>query len=191
MRRFLILPLITVCLIAVIKIGEMATTAEASPEAVAEISTEVSTEPMQVIEIHIETTEASETSIEETTEETTEETQEATYSDADYQILLQVLTGECQNCSYEHQIAVGSVFLNRVASPYYPDTFYDVAHQKGQYACFKDGNAYREPTELSKEVARYLMINGSQLPENCVYQAQFKQGSGVYAKYGNEYICYR
>ena len=187
MKRFLILPLITVCLIAVIKIGEMATPVAASPEAAAEISTEVSTEPMQVIEIHTETTEPSEPY----TEETIEEVQEATYSNADYQILLQVLTGECQNCSYEHQTAVGSVFLNRVKSPYYPDTFYDVAHQKGQYACFKDGNAYREPTELSKEVAKYLMLNGSQLPASCVYQAQFKQGSGVYAKYGNEYICYR
>ncbi len=187
MKRFLFFPLITICLIAVIKIGEMA---EASPEAVSASSIALeedaeSTEPAQQSEICIKIT--SETY----TEPTTEAMQEATYSDADYQILLQVLTGECQNCSYEHQIAVGSVFLNRVASAYYPDTFYDVAHQKGQYACFWDGNAYRTPTETSKEVAEYLMLNGSQLPENCVYQAQFRQGSGVYAKYGNTYICYR
>lgn len=141
------------------------------------VEVETETQPMIVITDEVVATE-SDAAVEE-------------YSEEDYEVLLQILTGECQSYSWEHQIAVGSVFLNRVASSYYPNTFYEVAHQKGQYACFKDGNAYRTPTQTSIEVADYLMRNGSQLPSNCVYQAQFKQGKGVYAKYGNTYICYR
>ncbi|MEI3182582.1 MAG: cell wall hydrolase [Lachnospiraceae bacterium] len=29
----------------------------------------------------------------------------------------------------------------------FPDTIEDVVYQKGQYACVKDGNYFREPTE--------------------------------------------
>lgn len=119
-----------------------------------------------------------------------EETEVIPYSQEDYEVMVQLLTGECQNQGWECQVAVGSVALNRVAHKWYPDTLYEVAHQKGQYACFKDGNAYREPTELTLEVADYLLRNGSQLPSNVIYQAQFKQGSGVYAKIGTETFCY-
>lgn len=112
------------------------------------------------------------------------------YSQEDYEVMVQLLTGECQNQGRECQVAVGSVALNRVAHEWYPDTLYEVAHQKGQYACFKDGNAYRTPTELTMQVADYLLRNGSQLPSNVIYQAQFRQGSGVYQKIGSEIFCY-
>lgn len=112
------------------------------------------------------------------------------YSMEDYEVMVQLLTGECQNQTWDCQVAVGSVALNRVAHEKYPDTLYEVLHQKGQYACIKDRNAYREPTELTLEVADYLLRNGSQLPSNVIYQAQFKQGSGVYAKIGNQIFCY-
>lgn len=112
------------------------------------------------------------------------------YSQDDYEVMVQILTGECQNQGWDCQVAVGSVALNRVAHEWYPDTLYAVAHQKGQYACFKDKNAYREPTELTLEVADYLLRNGSQLPSNVIYQAQFKQGSGVYKQIGNQIFCY-
>lgn len=112
------------------------------------------------------------------------------YSMEDYEVMVQLLTGECQNQGWDCQVAVGSVALNRVAHEKYPDTLYEVLHQRGQYACIKDGNAYREPTELTLEVADYLLRNGSQLPSNVIYQAQFKQGSGVYKKIGNQIFCY-
>lgn len=115
---------------------------------------------------------------------------ETAYSQEDYDLMVMLLTGECQNQGWDCQIAVGSVALNRVAHDSYPDTLEEVLYQKSQYACFRDGNAYREPTELSKEVADYLLTNGSQLPSNVIYQAQFKQGSGVYAKIGTEIFCY-
>jgi hypothetical protein len=112
------------------------------------------------------------------------------YSQEDFEIMVQILTGEAQSLGWDCQVAVGSVALNRVAHEKYPDSLYEVLHQKGQYACIKDGNAYREPTELTLEVADYLLRNGSQLPSNVIYQAQFKQGSGVYVQIGNQIFCY-
>jgi len=114
-----------------------------------------------------------------------------TYTEEDLEILTRVLTGECQTGTWELQIAVGSVVLNRVAHEAYPDTIKGVVFQRGQYACTWDGNYYRTPTERNREAARWLLTYGSQIPANVVYQAQFRQGRGVWKKIGNEIFCYR
>lgn len=106
-------------------------------------------------------------------------------------LLAHLLCGEVQTGSWETQIAVGSVVLNRVEDPSYPDTLKGVIYQRGQYACTWDGNFDRTPTERNWAVARYLLENGSQIPTNVVYQAQFKQGHGVYGKFGREILCYK
>ena len=106
-------------------------------------------------------------------------------------LLAHLLCGEVQTGSWETQIAVGSVALNRVADWSYPDTLRGVIYQRGQYACTWDGNFDRIPTDRNWAVARYLLENGSQIPANVVYQAQFKQGHGVYGKFGREILCYK
>lgn len=84
---------------------------------------------------------------------------------------------------------VGTVILNRIASPNYPDTMYGVIHQSGQYAV---AGYYMnvEPTERCYRIAYDLLSNGSSWPKNIVYQAQFTQGSGVYYSSNGEYFCY-
>lgn len=107
----------------------------------------------------------------------------------DLYILAHVICGEAQGCSRELQEAVGSVVLNRVGHPSYPNSIEGVVFQRGQYACTWDGNYYRTPTQTNWEVAEYLLREGSQLPDNVIFQAQHKQGSYVYKKIGNEYFC--
>lgn len=114
-----------------------------------------------------------------------------TWTPEEHEILTRVLTGECQTGSWELQVAVGSVVLNRVAHSAYPDTIEGVVFQKGQYACTWDGNYYRNPTARNWEVAEFLLRNGSQIPANVVYQAQFRQGRGVWKKISSEIFCYR
>lgn len=122
----------------------------------------------------------------------TEETEAArSYTDEDLEVLTRVLTGECQTGSWELQVAVGSVVLNRVQAAEYPDSIKGVVFQRGQYACVRDGNYYRVPTERNRQAAQYLLENGSQIPESVIYQAQFRQGHGVWKKIGHEYFCYR
>lgn len=113
------------------------------------------------------------------------------YTEEDLEILTRLLTGECHTYPDEEQILVGSVVLNRVKSPYYPNSIKEVAFQKNQYACIKDRNYYREPTERNRANAKWLLENGSVLPENVVYQSGGKQGSGVYLKTKYHYYCYR
>ena len=89
---------------------------------------------------------------------------------------------------------VGSVVLNRLHNDKYfsyGDCIKSIALAPSQYACFSGGGAYRTPTDLNIEVANELIANGSILPANVIFQAEFKQGDGVYAQIGNTYFCYK
>lgn len=112
------------------------------------------------------------------------------YTDEDLYVLSHVINGEACGYSWEHQIGVGSVVLNRVKDKRFPDTIKDVVFQKGQYACTWDGNYDREPEEQAVEAAKYLLENGSQMPEYVLFQAEFEQANSVYIKIGNTYFCY-
>ena len=117
------------------------------------------------------------------------------YSEDDLYELSHIINAEAGDaaCSDELRIAVGSVVLNRVASDLFPDTIYAVIHQEGQYRPTWDGGFLKEPSEASVEVAKMLLEEGSQLPGDCLYQANFVQGSAVYEQfntiYGPTYIC--
>ncbi len=98
--------------------------------------------------------------------------------------------------SDEWKMAVGEVVLNRVDSPEFPDTIEEVVYQKGQYA--GSGNRYWEslmPSERCVELALRLLNGERNLEPSVVFQANFRQGSGVYlALYdrhlGWTYFCY-
>lgn len=124
------------------------------------------------------------------------ETEQA-YTDEDLYVLSHIINAEAgdDHCTHEHRIAVGSVVLNRVASDEFPDTIYDVVFQAGQYSPTWNGAYEKEPSEDSVAVAEMLLQEGSQIPADCVFQAEFPQGSGTYQTfctiYGTTYICYR
>ena len=117
-----------------------------------------------------------------------------TYTQEDYEYLLMIIVGEAQNCSKLHQMYVGSVVLNRLHDEKYfsyGDCIKSIALAPKQYACFPAGVAYKTPTALNIEVANELIANGSILPANVIFQAEFTQGDGVYAQIGNTYFCYK
>ena len=118
----------------------------------------------------------------------------------DLYILSHIINAEAgdDNCSHELRIAVGSVVLNRVADSEFPDTIHDVVFQTEpsiQYSPTVNGEYEKLPSEDSIETAKFLLENGSQIPANCVYQANFEQGSGTWKPYetiyGITYICYK
>ena len=94
-------------------------------------------------------------------------------------------------CSDKMQQYTGSVVLNRIASPYFPNNMYDVIYQKGQYSVTRTGAINRTPNERAYNVARFLLENGSVLPANVVFQSQHIQGDGIYEKVQNMYFCYK
>lgn len=112
----------------------------------------------------------------------------SSYTQDDLYILAHVICGEAQSYPDEEQLYVGSVVLNRVNHPSFPDSVSGVVFQRGQYACTWDGNYYREPTPQNWANARYLLEHGSVLPGNVVWQSGGRQGSGVYIR--TRYHCY-
>lgn len=112
------------------------------------------------------------------------------YTDEDLYILAHVICGEAQSCPDDEQLYVGSVVLNRVNHPAFPNSLKGVVFQGGQYACTRDGNYYRDPTPQNWANAKYLLDNGSILPGNVVWQSGSRQGSGLYLRTRYHSYCY-
>lgn len=108
-------------------------------------------------------------------------------------LLARLIYAEASSTSEDDMYAVGTVVMNRVADKRFPNTLEGVIYQKGQYSCtFNEGNKKfnSEPPERLKEIAREILDGKRTLPENVIFQAQFKQGKGVYKKIGVHYYCY-
>ena len=113
---------------------------------------------------------------------------EEDYPDLFY--LTRTICGEAQNCGLQESLYVGSVVLNRRDSELFPNTIMEVVLQPGQYTCWSDGNAWKEPTEDNFEAAKQLLTTGSILPGDIVWQATCPQGSYTYliSEWG-QYFC--
>lgn len=71
--------------------------------------------------------------------------------------LSHIISAESQGECWEGQVAVGNVVLNRVESPFFPDTVYDVIFDErwgGQFEPVRNGSVYLPPTDTSVEAAR-------------------------------------
>ena len=114
------------------------------------------------------------------------------YTDEDLSLLARVINAEAGSdwLTDEHQLAVGSVVLNRVSDSRFPSTLKGVVYQKGQYACVPNGMINRAPSERALKNAKYLLENGSTIPTNVVWQSQAKQGNGVWKYIQGHYFCY-
>lgn len=76
------------------------------------------------------------------------------FSSSDVELLAKVISAEARGESYEGQVAVGAVILNRVAHPSFPDSLSGVIYQKGAFSCVNDSNWYAAVADSSKRAAR-------------------------------------
>lgn len=114
------------------------------------------------------------------------------YTQAELDLLARLIHSEAGSSwlTDEHQLAVGSVVLNRVADSRFPNTISGVVYQRGQYACVPNGMINRTPSERAIKNAKYLLENGVTIPTNVVWQSQIKQGNGVWKYIQGHYFCY-
>lgn len=119
------------------------------------------------------------------------------YTAEDFDVLSRVISAEMGGTnSWEDMIYTGSVILNRVAAPEWPhaNSIKEVVFDKRwgvQYACvYYDKHYFNEPVPMAVQAAKYLLDNGSQLPQSVQYQSGYKLGHGIYAKTKNAYYCY-
>ena len=116
-----------------------------------------------------------------------------TYTEEELELLARVIFAEAGSnwCSDKMQQYTGSVVLNRMASPLFPNTMREVVYQRGQYSCASSGNINKTPNERAYNCARFLLENGSVLPSNVIFQSQHRQGDGLYEQVQNMYFCYK
>lgn len=75
---------------------------------------------------------------------------------------------------------VGSVVINRVNDPRFPNTIRDVIYAPGQYASAICGALECvKPTQRCIEIAADLIVNGSRLPADVVWQSEEPQGTEI------------
>lgn len=108
-----------------------------------------------------------------------------TYAEEDLDLLSRLIYAEagCDWIPDDIQLYVGSVVLNRVENDLFPDNIHDVIYAKGQYSPIWSGTINNSPDERTIANAKRLLEDGSLLPANVVFQANFKQGDGVYYEY--------
>ncbi len=93
------------------------------------------------------------------------------YDPDDYYWLAQIINAESGNEPFEGKIAVGNVILNRVRSPQFPDTIYDVIfdNRNGtQFTPTANGAIYRTPNEESRLAAK-LCLEGYCVTADSLY----------------------
>ncbi|WP_260989831.1 cell wall hydrolase [Paenibacillus xylanexedens] len=73
--------------------------------------------------------------------------------------LAKLIHGEARGESFEGQVAVGAVVLNRVQSGEFPSSISEVIFQKGQFTAVDDGQFNLKPTATSFKAARQA-LNG-------------------------------
>ena len=117
------------------------------------------------------------------------------YTQEELNLLARVIYSEAGSdwITDEHQLAVGSVVLNRIQSDKFPNTMYEVVYQKKpaiQYACTVNGMINKTPNERAIKNAEYLLTYGSTIPENVVWQSQSPQGNGTWRIIQGHYFCY-
>ena len=134
-----------------------------------------------------------------TTSNTTEkpiETESSSYTDDDLFYLAAAVCREAGGESEEIQLLVANVVINRVNSSIYPNTIEGVLTQYKQYGTmWKYGISFPKWADASiKEqcykVAQRILDGERVCPENVLFQAEFKQGSGVYKEFDGFYFCY-
>ena len=69
-------------------------------------------------------------------------------------LLSKLVTGEARGESYEGQVAVAAVVINRVKDPRFPNSIKDVIYQKNAFSVVKDGSINIQPTESAYSAAQ-------------------------------------
>ena len=79
----------------------------------------------------------------------------STYSprENDLNLLARIIYGEAREESYEGQVAVGAVVLNRLKNPSFPNSISGVIYQAGAFDAVKDGQFNSTPNDIAKRAA--------------------------------------
>ena len=117
------------------------------------------------------------------------------YTAQEINLLAKVISAEARGESYEGQVAVGAVVLNRVAHPSFPDSISGVVYQNGAFSCVYDSNWYQPVSESAKRAAQDA-INGWDPTGGAIYYYNPAKTNNAWIRtrtvikvIGNHYFC--
>lgn len=117
------------------------------------------------------------------------------YTNDEVNLLAKVISAEARGESYEGQVAVGAVVLNRVAHPSFPDTISGVVYQNGAFSCVYDSNWYQPVAESARRAAQDAM-NGWDPTGGAIYYYNPAKTSNAWIRtrtvvkvIGRHYFC--
>lgn len=90
------------------------------------------------------------------------------FSDSDYRLLARIISAEARGESYEGQVAVGAVVLNRVRHSSFPNTVAGVVYQPGAFSAINDGQINKPVADSCYRAARDV-INGWDASGGAIY----------------------
>ena len=91
-----------------------------------------------------------------------------TATEANINLLARIISAEARGEPYIGQVSVGSVVLNRVKHPSFPDTIAGVIYQPGAFTAVDDGQ-FNEPVSDSAYQAARDALNGWDPTGGCIY----------------------
>lgn len=92
------------------------------------------------------------------------------YTDEEIEMLCAVVEREVGGLSATSKKAVTSVIINRVNSPAFPNTVYDVLHQINQFKTIQNYYTNERPVQVSTRIAvTYTLKSGLDCAEGALY----------------------
>lgn len=89
-------------------------------------------------------------------------------NDEQIMLLSKLIAGEARGESYEGQVAVAAVVINRVKDSRFPDSLEGVIYQKNAFSVVKNGTIYAEPTSSTYRAAQEALY-GNDPTNNAIY----------------------
>ena len=89
-------------------------------------------------------------------------------SSGDVNLLARLISAESRGESYEGQVAVGAVVMNRIKHPSFPNTMSGVIYQNGAFSCLNDGQFDQPVADSAYQAARDAM-NGYDPTGGAIY----------------------
>lgn len=83
-------------------------------------------------------------------------------------LLSKLVSSEARGESYEGQVAVAAVVINRVLDSRFPDNIKDVIYQKNAFSVVNNGEIYKDPTDSAYKAAREALY-GSDPTSGAIY----------------------
>lgn len=110
------------------------------------------------------------------------------YYDADSVYWLShIINAESGNQPLDGKLAVGTVIMNRVASPRFPNTIYDVIFAPNQFTPVRNGAISKEPNAESVAAAK-LVLEGVRVGGNALYFVNPRVSPNSWAQRNRPYV---